>query len=148
MTDNQDYLTKAADFISQLPISEEDGEDERCIFEDKVNEIIGEGCVIQWNRLDEDDNKTWPEIGRTVLVLITWSHGPSHRYGSIFRPEESRERAFYEAHIGEYIQRVDNGEVYLRFMLDTCDDEDDDEGVIDPPRWWTYIATPQAVGLE
>lgn len=143
----QDWLRELTNDVSgrRLPDTNESIEDS-----EKIEDLIDSGCVIQWRRFDEDDPQTWPRYGATVLGLIVWSHGKNARYGSMLRPEESREAKFYEAEIGVYIlRRSEDGDLEHHFLRHHIDDEDAYEGLADIlPKWWTYIATPQSVELE
>lgn len=121
----------------------------------KMEEMLDDDLVIQWNRFDEDDQKTWPHDvhGRNqVLGFHTWSKGPQHRYGSMAAGDvrkETKEASFFQAFYGRYETAVIEGEPKVVFFLDHGnDDEDDIDDWVEPPEFWTYIADPQRLEIE
>jgi len=111
---------------------------------DPVEDIVTSNLVLKWNKFDEDDKRTWPPRDITVLGLRCWTK-LNHRYGNFGRRGEDRPAVFYEACYGWYDDTADD----IKFFLDHGNgDETDDEDFVDPPRWWSFIATPQKLDLE
>lgn len=111
-----------------------------------LDTLTDQDVIIEWHRFNEDDPTTWPNDHRgqnTVLAMVTWT-----KLG--YKRGDGKPACFYQPFLGEY-HRCDDGEV--RFILDhgngSLDDPGDDyDDWIEPPRWWTYLITPDRAGLE
>jgi len=119
----------------------------------KLDEMLDDDLVIQWNKFDENNQATWPHDahGRNqVLGFRVWSKGPSHRYGSMSGSiKETKEARFFEAVYGHYDTAMIDGEPTVVFFLDHGnEDEDNPDDYVDPPPFWTYIADPQRLEIE
>ena len=151
-----DHKKQAVDFMTQLMYAINGTEDEDAEpLAIKLDEMIGDDLVIQWNKFDERNPATWPhdrEGRNTVLAFRSWSKGPHHRYGSMVGGpvlETTREARFFEAFYGRYDVAVIDGKECVVFFLDHGNDDEDDEGDwVTPPPLWTYIADPQRLEID
>lgn len=147
-TDKPDHIRNPNSYLSDLVCRLPDHMDPDAT---AIDDMIAKDVCIEWHRFDEDDPKTWPGrdgCGPKVLGLIEWTKGDSYRYGSLIS-RDSKVARFFQAAFGEYswIGDVDDRECV--FFLDHGNgDEDDTEDYVQPPKYWTYIADPQRIGLE
>jgi hypothetical protein len=146
-----DHKTKAQEYLNDMVCAPETHPD----FAAKLEEMLDDDLVIQWNKFDEDNQATWPRDahGRNqVLAFRVWSKGPSHRYGSMAAGDvlkETKEARFFEACYGHYDIAVVDGERKAVFFLDHGgEDEDNTDDWVEPPPFWTYIADPQRLEIE
>lgn len=113
-----------------------------------LDTLIDNDAIVEWHKWEDGVPESWPNDCRgnnTVLALIPWTK-LSHKKA------DGNPAIFYQAVIGEYVM-CDDGNP--RFMLDHgygMADEIGEEGIendyIDPPKWWTYMITPDRAGLE
>ena len=146
-----DHKKQAQEFLTEAMYAIDEAQPELCT---KLEEMLDDDLVIQWNKFDEDDQATWPHDahGRNqVLGFRVWSKGPQHRYGSMAAGDvkkETKEASFFEAFYGRYDTAVIDGEPMVVFFLDHGnEDEDDSDDWVEPPPFWTYIADPQRLEI-
>jgi len=149
--DKFDHKKQAADFFTQVMYATNETDEPLAI---KLDEMLHDDLVIQWNKFDECDPKTWPndcEGRNTVLAFTSWSKGSHHRYGSIAAGDvmkETSEARFFEAFYGRYDVAMIDGDERVVFFLDhRGDDEGNEDDWVDPPQFWTYIADPQRLEI-
>jgi hypothetical protein len=151
-TSKHDHKKQAQMFLNDVTNAINEAQPELCT---KLEEMLDDDLVIQWNKFDEDNEATWPHDaqGRNlVLGFRVWSKGPQHRYGSMACGDvlkETKEARFFEAFYGRYDTAVIDGEPKVVFFLDHGnEDEDNDAAWVEPPPFWTYIADPQRLEIE
>jgi len=147
-----DHKKQAQEFLVEAMYAMDQAHPE---FVTKLEEMLDDDLVIQWNKFDERNPATWPRDshGRNqVLAFSVWSKGPHHRYGSMACGDvkkETREARFFEAFYGRYdIAKIDGEQKVVFFLDHGNEDEDDTDDWVEPPPFWTYIADPQRLEIE